>query len=126
MAKGTATGYIDWGGKRYDFRDAPAYAEKNWGAGFPKKWFWVVSTSFEGEPSASLTCVGKHFQSIEDAERFALLRDGTLACVHEGSVGFPRFGSGWTVPPLRRPIASLSCVDNHSASIERCLKHACV
>ncbi|CAK0735183.1 hypothetical protein CVIRNUC_000540 [Coccomyxa viridis] len=58
MARGRATGYIDWGGKRYDFTDAPAYAEKNWGAGFPKKWFWIVSTGFEGEPDASLTCVG--------------------------------------------------------------------
>ena len=59
MARGRATGYIDWGGKRYEFTDAPAYAEKNWGAGFPKKWFWIVSTGFEGEPDASLTSVGK-------------------------------------------------------------------
>ena len=59
MARGKATGYIDWGGKRYDFTDAPAYAEKNWGAGFPKKWFWIVSTGFEGEPDASLTSVGE-------------------------------------------------------------------
>ena len=90
MAKGTATGYIDWGGKRYDFRDAPAYAEKNWGAGFPKKWFWVVSTSFEGEPSASLTCVGKRFQSSKNAGKLALVRKGTPACVHEGRTGFPK------------------------------------
>ena len=59
MARGKATGHIDWGGKRYDFTDAPAYAEKNWGAGFPKKWFWIVSTGFEGEPDASLTSVGE-------------------------------------------------------------------
>ncbi|CAL5225421.1 g8236 [Coccomyxa viridis] len=58
MAKGTATGSIDWGGKRYDFKDALAYAEKNWGAGFPKKWWWIVSSSFENEPDASLTAVG--------------------------------------------------------------------
>ena len=30
MAHGLATGYIDWGGRRYDFADAPFYAEKNW------------------------------------------------------------------------------------------------
>ena len=59
MAKGKATGSITWGGKRYDFEDAPAYAEKNWGAGFPKKWFWIVSTCFEDEPEASLTAVGE-------------------------------------------------------------------
>ena len=59
MAKGKATGRIEWGGKEYIFKDAPAYAEKNWGAGFPKKWFWIVSTAFEDEPEASLTAVGK-------------------------------------------------------------------
>jgi tocopherol cyclase len=32
MAHGLATGYIDWDGRRYEFRDAPFYAEKNWRA----------------------------------------------------------------------------------------------
>ena len=41
MARGRATGWLDWGGRRYEFRDAPAYAEKNWGGGFPSKWWWV-------------------------------------------------------------------------------------
>ena len=58
MARGTASGWVQWGEQRYEFTDAPAYAEKNWGAGFPKKWFWVVATGFEGEPDASLTAVG--------------------------------------------------------------------
>ncbi|EIE26754.1 tocopherol cyclase [Coccomyxa subellipsoidea C-169] len=58
MARGTASGWVQWGNRRYEFTDAPAYAEKNWGAGFPKKWFWVVATGFEGEPDASLTAVG--------------------------------------------------------------------
>ncbi|CAL8467097.1 g6633 [Coccomyxa elongata] len=58
MARGTASGWVQWGDQRYEFTDAPAYAEKNWGAGFPKKWFWVVATGFEGEPDASLTAVG--------------------------------------------------------------------
>lgn len=58
MARGTASGWVQWGDRQYEFTDAPAYAEKNWGAGFPKKWFWVVATGFEGEPDASLTAVG--------------------------------------------------------------------
>ena len=33
MAHGAASGGLEWGGKRYAFRDAPAYAEKNWGGG---------------------------------------------------------------------------------------------
>ena len=30
MSHGLATGHIDWAGRRYDFQDAPFYAEKNW------------------------------------------------------------------------------------------------
>ena len=30
MSHGLATGHIDWGGRRFDFQDAPLYAEKNW------------------------------------------------------------------------------------------------
>ena len=61
MARGSASGWIEWGDRKYDFTNAPAYAEKNWGAGFPKKWFWVVATGFDGEPDASLTAVGEPF-----------------------------------------------------------------
>ena len=60
MAKGTASGWVDWGGRRYEFTNAPAYAEKNWGAGFPKKWFWIQCAAFDGEPEAALTSVGAH------------------------------------------------------------------
>jgi tocopherol cyclase len=33
MAHGLASGWIEWGGRRYDFKNAPTYAEKNWGGG---------------------------------------------------------------------------------------------
>lgn len=52
------SGWVEWGGRRYDFADAPAYSEKNWGGGFPSRWFWVQCEAFEGEPDAALTCVG--------------------------------------------------------------------
>lgn len=35
------SGWIEWDGERFEFEDAPSYSEKNWGAGFPTKWFWV-------------------------------------------------------------------------------------
>lgn len=38
MAHGLASGWLQWGNTRYEFRDAPAYAEKNWGGSFPSKW----------------------------------------------------------------------------------------
>jgi tocopherol cyclase len=60
LARGAASGWVDWGGRRYEFTNAPVYAEKNWGAGFPKKWFWVQAAGFEGEPDAALTSVGGH------------------------------------------------------------------
>ena len=49
MAKGKATGWIEWGedGKRYEFEGVPAYAEKNWGGSFPSKWWWVQCDALE-------------------------------------------------------------------------------
>ncbi len=48
MAHGTASGWLQWGGQRYEFSNAPAYAEKNWGGGFPSKWHWIQCNSFDG------------------------------------------------------------------------------
>lgn len=58
MAHGLASGWIDWNGKIYQFQDAPAYGEKNWGGAFPQKWFWVNCNSFDGEPDLALTAGG--------------------------------------------------------------------
>ena len=49
-AHGLATGWIEWNGDRYEFTNAPAYCEKNWGGAFPQKWFWLNCNSFDGEP----------------------------------------------------------------------------
>jgi tocopherol cyclase len=57
MAHGLATGWIDWNGKRYDFTNAPAYGEKNWGRAFPQKWFWLNCNGFNNEPDLALTQV---------------------------------------------------------------------
>ena len=43
------------------FEGAPSYAEKNWGAGFPRRWWWIQCDAFEGgegASSAALTAVG--------------------------------------------------------------------
>ncbi|HEY9661873.1 MAG TPA: tocopherol cyclase family protein, partial [Allocoleopsis sp.] len=58
MAHGLATGWIEWNGKRYAFKNAPAYAEKNWGGAFPQKWFWLNCNSFKNEPDLALTAGG--------------------------------------------------------------------
>jgi tocopherol cyclase len=58
MAHGLATGWIDWHGKRYEFTNAPAYGEKNWGGAFPQRWFWLNCNSFDDEPDLALTAGG--------------------------------------------------------------------
>lgn len=39
-------GWIEWDGERFEFENAPSYSEKNWGGGFPRKWFWVCYPSY--------------------------------------------------------------------------------
>lgn len=58
MAHGLATGWIDWNGQRYEFTNAPAYGEKNWGGAFPTKWFWLNCNAFDHQPDLTLTAGG--------------------------------------------------------------------
>ncbi|MGQ9838109.1 MAG: tocopherol cyclase family protein [Cyanobacteriota bacterium] len=73
MSHGLATGWIEWGGKRYEFRDAPAYAEKNWGQSFPRRWFWIQCNAFPEHPRLSLTCAGALRQVLIRLEEVALI-----------------------------------------------------
>ncbi|GKA05107.1 tocopherol cyclase [Tanacetum coccineum] len=51
--------WIEWGDERYEFQNAPSYCEKNWGGGFPRKWFWVQCNVFKGASGeVALTCGG--------------------------------------------------------------------
>jgi tocopherol cyclase len=58
MAHGHASGWIDWNGQVYEFTNAPAYSEKNWGGSFPQKWFWLNCNSFPGDRHLALTAGG--------------------------------------------------------------------
>ena len=58
MAHGLASGWIEWNGTRYDFQQAPAYGEKNWGGAFPQKWFWFNCNAFDDHPDLALTAGG--------------------------------------------------------------------
>lgn len=73
MAHGLATGSIDWNGKIYEFTNAPAYGEKNWGRSFPKKWFWLNCNSFTDQPDLALTAGGGRRQVIFWMEEVALV-----------------------------------------------------
>jgi tocopherol cyclase len=45
---GLASGSVEFEGQRWDFTDATLYAERNWGAGFPQRWWWGQAHDFDG------------------------------------------------------------------------------
>lgn len=45
---GRASGSVEFAGDRWDFTDATLYAERNWGAGFPLRWWWGQAHDFDG------------------------------------------------------------------------------
>lgn len=73
MAHGLATGWIEWQGTLYQFTDAPAYSEKNWGSSFPQKWFWLNCNSFSHQPDLALTAGGGIRQILWWQEEVALI-----------------------------------------------------
>ncbi|CAF2031489.1 unnamed protein product [Brassica oleracea var. botrytis] len=80
MAGGLSTGWIEWGDERFEFRDAPSYSEKNWGGGFPRKWFWVQCNVFErAKGEVALTAAGGLRQLPGLTETF---ENAALICVH--------------------------------------------
>lgn len=73
MAHGLATGWIEWNDQRYEFREAPAYSEKNWGGAFPQKWFWLNCNCFEGESDLALTAGGGRRKVLGSMESVAMI-----------------------------------------------------
>jgi tocopherol cyclase len=73
MAKGLATGWIEWQNHRYEFTEAPAYAEKNWGRSFPQKWFWLNCQYFDDEADLALTAGGGRRRVLDRLEEVAMI-----------------------------------------------------
>lgn len=73
MAHGLATGWIEWPGQRYEFVDAPAYSEKNWGRSFPQKWFWLNCNRFSDESDLALTAGGGRRKVLWTMEEVAMV-----------------------------------------------------
>ncbi|KAL6532965.1 Tocopherol cyclase, chloroplastic [Orobanche gracilis] len=74
----------EWDGERIEFENAPSYSEKNWGGGFPRKWFWVQCNVFEGEGARgeiALTAAGGLRQIPGITETF---ENAALIGVHYG------------------------------------------
>ncbi|MFS7962640.1 putative tocopherol cyclase [Helianthus anomalus] len=80
----TFPGWIEWGDERYEFKNAPSYCEKNWGGGFPRKWFWVQCNVFKGASGeVGLTCGGGLRQLPGLNETF---ENAALIGVHHGGI----------------------------------------
>lgn len=58
LADARATGSITWKNQKYQFTNAPFYAEKNWGAALPRKWYWTQCNSFDGYEQLSAVAGG--------------------------------------------------------------------
>ena len=43
---GRASGTVEYGGQNWTFDNAKLYAERNWGAGFPLRWWWGQAHDF--------------------------------------------------------------------------------
>lgn len=54
---GTATGSVEFGDQRWSFDSAKLYAERNWGAGFPQRWWWGQAHDF-GDDDVSVVFSG--------------------------------------------------------------------
>ena len=59
MGHGVALqGTVRFGDEVVDVSDARVYIEKNWGASFPCKWWWVQANAFESHTDLTVTAVG--------------------------------------------------------------------
>ncbi|XP_073285301.1 probable tocopherol cyclase, chloroplastic isoform X1 [Primulina huaijiensis] len=84
MSRGLSTGWIEWDDKRFEFKNAPSYSEKNWGVGFPTKWFWVQCNVFEGATGdVTLTAAGGLRQLPGLGETF---ENAAVIGVHSGGI----------------------------------------
>ena len=46
---GTADGLVQRGADRWTLDEASLYCERNWGAGFPQRWWWGQAHDFDGD-----------------------------------------------------------------------------
>lgn len=54
---GCAAGDVEFDGERWVFDDAKLYTERNWGTGFPARWWWGQAHDF-GDYDVSVTFSG--------------------------------------------------------------------
>jgi tocopherol cyclase len=65
------------------FTDAPFYAEKNWGAALPRKWYWTQCNSFEGYEHQLSVVAGGGIRKVPFGKEEAL---GMVSCHYNGTL----------------------------------------
>ena len=83
MADARATGTVTWKGMDYTFTDAPFYAEKNWGAALPRKWYWTQCNSFENYEHQLSVVAGGGIRKVPFGKEEAL---GMVSCHYNGTL----------------------------------------
>ncbi|KAK7233830.1 tocopherol cyclase [Aureococcus anophagefferens] len=102
MSLGRATGFVEVDGERLSFARAPFYAEKNWGAAFPSRWWWLQCNAFEasleGCSELTLTATGATRQLLAGT-RLDRSEDVALIGLHVDGEFLPFPDVRWTVAP---------------------------
>ncbi len=53
----SASGWVEFDGKRVRFEDQKGYCDHNWGIAFPRSWIWMQANSFS-DPGVALAAAG--------------------------------------------------------------------
>jgi hypothetical protein len=73
-----ASGSLLAGGERWDLAGATAYAERNWGDGFPSRWWWGEAHDFAGDELTVAFAGGPALGRIEATAVVVRLAGGLL------------------------------------------------
>lgn len=84
MAHGVASGgSIRYGDTTYSLAGARVYAEKNWGASFPARWWWVQANAFADYPDLTVTALGATRRVLGRAETLGMIAVHFNGVLHE-------------------------------------------
>jgi tocopherol cyclase len=89
VLRARAEGVVAIGAGRWDLGGATAYAEKNWGAGFPERWWWGEAHDFGDDPVTVAFAGGPALGALE-ATAVVVALDGRLVRLGEPLVAAVR------------------------------------
>ncbi len=103
---GCASGFVAIGDRRFEFDEAIAYSDHNWGPAFPDYWMWLQGADFQ-EPNTAIALSGGSIAGFGvpiEAFQVGYLRDGTFHSFRtqdSGEITGSYNGSEWVVDALQ-------------------------